>query len=199
MESTLSNETQEKSEHLECPRCRSTNTKFCYYNNYNKSQPRHFCKGCKRHWTKGGIIRNVPLGNIRKNKRKKKLSKSAIFTNSSCVITQDCSAVKDETGVVSDPLLDNIVNTSDDKNGVVSSETPLKSTDHQSSQICYSDTGAFDDQCSDTYGHILSQPWPNPTTSGVMDMSNLCWDWNEINPLISADLDIPLDETEITF
>ncbi|XP_028117197.1 dof zinc finger protein DOF3.4-like [Camellia sinensis] len=26
-------------EHLPCPRCDSTNTKFCYYNNYNFSQP----------------------------------------------------------------------------------------------------------------------------------------------------------------
>ncbi|KAL5714623.1 hypothetical protein ACHQM5_016557 [Ranunculus cassubicifolius] len=27
---------------LKCPRCDSLNTKFCYYNNYNLSQPRHF-------------------------------------------------------------------------------------------------------------------------------------------------------------
>ncbi|KAA3478901.1 dof zinc finger protein DOF1.4-like [Gossypium australe] len=47
---------------LKCPRCDSLNTKFCYYNNYNKSQPRHFCKACKRHWTKGGTLRNVPVG-----------------------------------------------------------------------------------------------------------------------------------------
>ncbi|XP_012447454.1 dof zinc finger protein PBF [Gossypium raimondii] len=58
-------------EPLKCPRCDSTNTKFCYYNNYNKSQPRHFCKACKRHWTKGGTLRNVPVGGGRKNKRLK--------------------------------------------------------------------------------------------------------------------------------
>ncbi|CAL5013132.1 unnamed protein product [Urochloa decumbens] len=45
-----------------CPRCESTDTKFCYYNNYNTSQPRHFCKGCRRYWTKGGTLRNVPVG-----------------------------------------------------------------------------------------------------------------------------------------
>ncbi|KAI3473878.1 hypothetical protein Pfo_028059 [Paulownia fortunei] len=39
---------------LRCPRCESLNTKFCYYNNYNLSQPRHFCKSCRRYWTKGG-------------------------------------------------------------------------------------------------------------------------------------------------
>ncbi|XP_014517144.1 dof zinc finger protein DOF3.2 [Vigna radiata var. radiata] len=60
------------SEPLKCPRCDSINTKFCYYNNYNKSQPRHFCRACKRHWTKGGTLRNVPVGGGRKNKRAKK-------------------------------------------------------------------------------------------------------------------------------
>ncbi|GFZ12177.1 OBF binding protein 4 [Actinidia rufa] len=47
---------------LKCPRCDSLNTKFCYYNNYNLSQPRHFCKNCRRYWTKGGVLRNVPVG-----------------------------------------------------------------------------------------------------------------------------------------
>ncbi|XP_027338584.1 dof zinc finger protein DOF1.4-like [Abrus precatorius] len=62
----------QQSEPLKCPRCDSTNTKFCYYNNYNKSQPRHFCRACKRHWTKGGTLRNVPVGGGRKNKRVRK-------------------------------------------------------------------------------------------------------------------------------
>ncbi|KAM3260483.1 hypothetical protein ACQJBY_051630 [Aegilops geniculata] len=47
---------------LRCPRCNSSNTKFCYYNNYNLTQPRHFCKTCRRYWTKGGALRNVPIG-----------------------------------------------------------------------------------------------------------------------------------------
>ncbi|KAL5214146.1 hypothetical protein ABZP36_003298 [Zizania latifolia] len=47
---------------LECPRCRSTNTKFCYYNNYSTSQPRHFCRACRRYWTHGGTLRDVPVG-----------------------------------------------------------------------------------------------------------------------------------------
>nr|GEY66973.1 DOF zinc finger protein DOF1.4-like [Tanacetum cinerariifolium] len=58
---------------LNCPRCDSSNTKFCYYNNYNLSQPRHYCKGCKRYWTRGGTLRNVPVGGgCRKNKRIKR-------------------------------------------------------------------------------------------------------------------------------
>nr|AIZ50709.1 ZnF-Dof-type transcription factor [Fragaria x ananassa] len=53
-----------------CPRCASSNTKFCYYNNYSLSQPRYFCKGCRRYWTKGGSLRNVPVGGgCRKNRR----------------------------------------------------------------------------------------------------------------------------------
>ncbi|KAJ4875091.1 Dof zinc finger protein DOF5.3 [Raphanus sativus] len=55
---------------LRCPRCDSTNTKFCYYNNYSLSQPRYFCKSCRRYWTKGGTLRNIPVGGgCRKNKR----------------------------------------------------------------------------------------------------------------------------------
>ncbi|KAL8057008.1 hypothetical protein ABFX02_04G155800 [Erythranthe guttata] len=54
---------------LPCPRCSSMETKFCYYNNYNVSQPRHFCKSCQRYWTAGGTMRNVPVGaGRRKNK-----------------------------------------------------------------------------------------------------------------------------------
>ncbi|MBA0775547.1 hypothetical protein Gotri_010685 [Gossypium trilobum] len=55
-----------------CPRCASANTKFCYYNNYSLSQPRYFCKGCRRYWTKGGSLRNVPVGGgCRKSRRGK--------------------------------------------------------------------------------------------------------------------------------
>jgi hypothetical protein len=55
-----------------CPRCASSNTKFCYYNNYSLSQPRYFCKGCRRYWTKGGSLRNVPVGGgCRKTRRSK--------------------------------------------------------------------------------------------------------------------------------
>ncbi|KAB2047082.1 hypothetical protein ES319_A13G021700v1 [Gossypium barbadense] len=57
---------------LKCPRCESTHTKFCYFNNYSLSQPRYFCKTCKRYWTRGGALRNVPIGGgCRTNKRSK--------------------------------------------------------------------------------------------------------------------------------
>ncbi|XP_024986778.1 dof zinc finger protein DOF2.1-like isoform X1 [Cynara cardunculus var. scolymus] len=70
-------------EALKCPRCDSSNTKFCYYNNYSLTQPRYFCKSCRRYWTKGGTLRNVPVGGgCRKNKRSSTLS-SATSSNSS--------------------------------------------------------------------------------------------------------------------
>ncbi|KAG6412012.1 hypothetical protein SASPL_124670 [Salvia splendens] len=63
---------------LKCPRCESTNTKFCYFNNYSLSQPRHFCKTCRRYWTRGGALRNVPVGGgCRRNKRSKSKSSPA--------------------------------------------------------------------------------------------------------------------------
>ncbi|KAG5550200.1 hypothetical protein RHGRI_015230 [Rhododendron griersonianum] len=63
---------------LKCPRCESTNTKFCYFNNYSLSQPRHFCKTCRRYWTRGGALRSVPVGGgCRRNKRTNKGSSSS--------------------------------------------------------------------------------------------------------------------------
>ncbi|XP_077234423.1 dof zinc finger protein DOF1.2-like [Tasmannia lanceolata] len=65
-----------------CPRCDSSNTKFCYYNNYSLTQPRYFCKGCRRYWTKGGSQRNVPVGGgCRKNRRGKSVRISTGSSN----------------------------------------------------------------------------------------------------------------------
>ncbi|XP_071728295.1 cyclic dof factor 1-like [Rutidosis leptorrhynchoides] len=54
---------------LPCPRCDSMNTKFCYYNNSNVNQPRHFCKSCQRYWTAGGTMRSMPVGAGRRKKK----------------------------------------------------------------------------------------------------------------------------------
>ncbi|TVU06189.1 hypothetical protein EJB05_49388, partial [Eragrostis curvula] len=65
-------------EALKCPRCDSNNTKFRYYNNYNMSQPRYLCKTCRRFWTQGGTLRNVPVGGACcKNKRSSSLSSAS--------------------------------------------------------------------------------------------------------------------------
>ncbi|XP_011086053.1 dof zinc finger protein DOF2.2-like [Sesamum indicum] len=73
-----------------CPRCDSSNTKFCYYNNYSLSQPRYYCKTCRRYWTHGGTLRNVPVGGgCRKIKRSRTSSSS--FSSSEIARTQ-CSS-----------------------------------------------------------------------------------------------------------
>ncbi|KAI3765080.1 hypothetical protein L2E82_15104 [Cichorium intybus] len=77
---------------LTCPRCESTNTKFCYYNNYNKMQPRYFCKACKRHWTEGGTLRSIPVGGGRKNKR---LRRPKISTTTTMAIRNNPSKDQD--------------------------------------------------------------------------------------------------------
>ncbi|XP_022970445.1 dof zinc finger protein DOF2.1-like [Cucurbita maxima] len=75
---------------LKCPRCDSTNTKFCYYNNYSLSQPRYFCKSCRRYWTQGGTLRNVPVGGgCRKNKRSSSSSSSSSAIAASSKKPQD--------------------------------------------------------------------------------------------------------------
>lgn len=66
---------------LPCPRCDSTNTKFCYYNNYNFSQPRHFCKSCRRYWTHGGTLRDIPVGGG--TRKSSKRCRTAFTTSSS--------------------------------------------------------------------------------------------------------------------
>ncbi|KAL0649257.1 hypothetical protein Bca4012_091948 [Brassica carinata] len=78
---------------LKCPRCDSINTKFCYYNNYNLTQPRYFCKACRRYWTRGGALRNVPVGGgCRKNSKKGKNGNSKSSSSSS---KQSSSTVND--------------------------------------------------------------------------------------------------------
>ncbi|KAJ9541430.1 hypothetical protein OSB04_027936 [Centaurea solstitialis] len=65
-----------------CPRCGSSNTKFCYYNNYSLTQPRYFCKGCRRYWTKGGSLRNIPVGGgCRKTRRARSVRISDTITS----------------------------------------------------------------------------------------------------------------------
>ncbi|XP_078162339.1 dof zinc finger protein DOF3.6-like [Carex rostrata] len=75
---------------LKCPRCESTNTKFCYFNNYSLTQPRHFCKTCRRYWTRGGALRNVPVGGgCRRNKRSKSSASSSKSASSAAANRQD--------------------------------------------------------------------------------------------------------------
>ncbi|KAL4278823.1 hypothetical protein GQ457_03G039200 [Hibiscus cannabinus] len=92
-----------QTEPLTCPRCDSTNTKFCYYNNYNLSQPRYFCKACRRYWTQGGTLRNVPVGGgTRKVSKRSRFSSgsSSVAVPSSSSMTHDAPMVVNNVPVM---------------------------------------------------------------------------------------------------
>ncbi|KAI9077542.1 hypothetical protein K1719_040474 [Acacia pycnantha] len=74
-----------------CPRCASSNTKFCYFNNYSFSQPRYFCKSCRRYWTKGGSLRNVPVGGASRKSRAPKPSRLSPKTSRLSISVVSCS------------------------------------------------------------------------------------------------------------
>ncbi|CAN6459987.1 unnamed protein product [Victoria cruziana] len=91
-----------------CPRCESMNTKFCYYNNYNHSQPRHFCKSCRRYWTVGGALRNIPVGGgSRRNSRraKPKQTSQAQEMKQSPLTTQPTSSIPEAAGGYEIPMM----------------------------------------------------------------------------------------------
>ncbi|KAH0687674.1 hypothetical protein KY290_019275 [Solanum tuberosum] len=93
-------------EHLKCPRCDSPNTKFCYYNNYNLSQPRHYCKSCRRYWTKGGTLRNIPVGggSRKSTKRSSSSSKKSSSTTTSSPATPPLTSPSSSTNPKPEPF-----------------------------------------------------------------------------------------------
>ncbi|CDY58082.1 BnaA10g28590D [Brassica napus] len=89
-------------EPLPCPRCNSIITKFCYYNNYNLLQPRYFCKSCRRYWTQGGTLRDVPVGGgTRRSSSKRNRSFSSNATTAS---SSSCSSSIITTANGSEPM-----------------------------------------------------------------------------------------------
>ncbi|XP_029130436.1 dof zinc finger protein DOF1.4 isoform X2 [Cajanus cajan] len=98
---------QQQQQALKCPRCDSSNTKFCYYNNYSLSQPRHFCKACKRYWTRGGTLRNVPVGGgCRKNKRVKRPITNPSSAAAAAIDTASNSSSSSAPTATSQPQID---------------------------------------------------------------------------------------------
>ncbi|XP_066334414.1 uncharacterized protein [Miscanthus floridulus] len=81
---------------LRCPRCDSTSTKFCYFNNYSFAQPRHLCRNCHRYWTHGGALRDIPVGAPYRRRRAKGSKPSAAASAASAssaalVMTSSCT------------------------------------------------------------------------------------------------------------
>ncbi|XP_039026029.1 dof zinc finger protein DOF2.2-like [Hibiscus syriacus] len=90
-----------------CPRCESSNTKFCYCNNcslsqplYFITQPRYFCKTCRRYRTRGGVLRNVPVEDgYRRNKRSKGSGSRNTASSSSSTISSKSTGNTDILGL----------------------------------------------------------------------------------------------------
>ncbi|KAE8673527.1 Dof zinc finger protein DOF1.7 [Hibiscus syriacus] len=86
---------------LKCPRCDSLNTKFCYYNNYNLSQPRHFCKGCRRYWTKdatAAAASAMPHPGQQQHRDQAKANSHSSSESSSLTVTNSNVAVTKNNG-----------------------------------------------------------------------------------------------------
>lgn len=59
-----------------CPRCHSHNTKLCYINSL--SQPCYTCKHCRRCWTHGWALRNIPIGGRGRNTKRPKIDQPSV-------------------------------------------------------------------------------------------------------------------------
>ncbi|GMP74749.1 hypothetical protein CsSME_00032071 [Camellia sinensis var. sinensis] len=197
-------------EPLPCPRCGSSNTKFCYYNNYNKSQPRHFCKACKRHWTKGGTLRNVPVGGGRKNKRLKTATATATATASGTTTTSRSN--NSHMGIhqknISEFLYQGLTHEYSMNDDFLSSFESNPSSISASFRCsdAYDYTGGLDFAITTATTSAPatssgSQPWQVvPTTTrgggdgGVMDTSNY-WNWDDFESLVSStEINIPWED-----
>ncbi|KAK2973968.1 hypothetical protein RJ640_030147 [Escallonia rubra] len=186
---------QQQGEQLKCPRCDSTNTKFCYYNNYNRSQPRHFCKACKRHWTKGGTLRNVPVGGVRKNKRAKRTNSSA--TTTSAPAATNTSKSNGHFGMQNQNFPLGLLQ--DGKifmgnNGIFTDLALPEPQDQSLLQVSFSSLNSFHSNLSSVPTSF--QPWqvvPSTGTS-VMDSPSY-WNWSDLDTMGAADhLHTTLDE-----
>lgn len=184
---------QQQPEFLKCPRCGSTNTKFCYYNNYSKSQPRYFCKACKRHWTKGGTLRNVPVGGGRKSKRPKKSTSATPISSSATPQHQDlpnfpfASTTNDLDQKImsstlyhtlsrsSSPMLRDIQKTSTvDKNGPNNTPTSNVSASQIENTECpFSGLGIFDlNSCLNVYQDHYTWNLDSAAESTITSVNN---------------------------
>ncbi|KAG2669570.1 hypothetical protein I3843_14G038500 [Carya illinoinensis] len=81
---------------LPCPRCTSLETKFCYFNNYNVNQPRHFCKNCQRYWTAGGSIRNVRVGAGRRKDKPSEYHQVVVPSNAPVTKADSLNSASDQ-------------------------------------------------------------------------------------------------------
>ncbi|XP_076887616.1 uncharacterized protein LOC143537821, partial [Bidens hawaiensis] len=212
----------QQSDPVKCPRCDSTNTKFCYYNNYNKTQPRHYCKACKRHWTKGGTLRNVPVGGGRKNKRLKRpnttpTTVAAATTNGDhgLGLNDQKYMFPDDKGLFFKPNDGEFDQVSWDFNGSFTGATTanLQHLPHQNLGFSLHSNpnpsiptsltpllSGFKDESTLTTTRMMmpnsstvSQPWMQAPTSTSNFLEPNYWTWNDIDSMVQDDQNKPFD------
>ncbi|GAB2240320.1 hypothetical protein Droror1_Dr00020838 [Drosera rotundifolia] len=216
-------ENQQNSEPLKCPRCDSKNTKFCYYNNYNKSQPRHFCKACKRHWTSGGILRNVPVGGDRK-KKKRRTSDTVVTSTTTTTVANSSTEVANTCDNESNNLLStdlgetlrNAMNKNGENENIVASSA-LSPFHYQDLQVLHAGFGfglLEANQCpmipnTIQSSSIFSSLVGEADTLEHLDHTSMCsiswnvvdvpseWDLEDICEVSASELIIPWDDTRL--
>ncbi|OIW18535.1 hypothetical protein TanjilG_13287 [Lupinus angustifolius] len=180
---------------LKCPRCDSINTKFCYYNNYNLSQPRHFCKNCRRYWTKGGVLRNVPVGGgCRKSKRANSNSITKPSNNNSSSETppehnSNSHSSSESSSLTATTTTEAVSapNNTDSKLLIPSSNPPLEtvSLEQQGTVDCaiFSEIGSFTSLITSTNDTLQFGFGPNTIT----DTSSFQWQNQKVLTMVGAD------------
>ncbi|XP_074280257.1 uncharacterized protein LOC141605414 [Silene latifolia] len=161
-----------------CPRCASSNTKFCYYNNYSLSQPRFFCKGCKRYWTKGGSLRSIPVGGGCRKRRSRSTKVSSSSPNSS----SDCSEKLigpdiDMAAIFAKFLNYNQGNLRREINGAANTTSSEGSHDSLTSSSCGLENG-FDSQIisGDFFVPEHNQLQEEGAVQGLLNLDLACFD-----------------------
>ncbi|KZV25018.1 hypothetical protein F511_01988 [Dorcoceras hygrometricum] len=137
---------------LRCHRCDSTDTKFRYYNNNDRRQPRHYCKTCKRYWTVGGSMRDVPLGGTR---RPAKDSSSQLYTRIS--VSSSRLRHPDPVAAAGSPKIEPIIPPADE----ISCLAAIRS-------LTKPDMAILQERCFRSMGLNLNEPLPQhlPTYGG---------------------------------
>ncbi|KAK1266291.1 Dof zinc finger protein DOF3.4 [Acorus gramineus] len=180
-------QTQQQVTPIKCPRCDSSNTKFCYYNNYNRSQPRHFCKACRRHWTNGGTLRNVPVGGTRKvttnhskpNKRhKKSISTTTTTTTTTSVLEQTQQEQQQQPIINNDVLLQSVLPQPTQQTTFSFFDSFLPPLPPQMQLFPYTNINSSSNKNSESsFSSTTSSA--TPWTSNLLDLN--CWNWEDIN------------------
>ncbi|XP_019154602.1 PREDICTED: dof zinc finger protein DOF4.5-like [Ipomoea nil] len=127
----------------QCPRCHSNDTKFCYFNNYNVNQPRYYCRTCKRHWTHGGIQRDIPIGGrSHKGKRSTHRYENKRVQPSPPQLQQSCPQANVAPLAFSPLALPPVMTPYRVENGYLNTVNPLRSIEplHNSSQNIFQPT-----------------------------------------------------------